>query len=140
MEMKHLFSFVPEARKGDEVTGVSLSSDAGCGCIGRWLRSHRTRLVANPRCCAVGRLHRRVRRFCIGRWLNTVQRPVPGDMARGRRTGEHRMRWCVRWWCAGRVRCAQNVSGCLLECIGRARVRWCCVVRLVLVYWGRWLA
>jgi hypothetical protein len=103
VEMKHLFSSAPEARKGGEVAGVSLSSDAGCGCIGRWLRSHRTHLVANPRCCAVGRLHRRVQRFCIGRWLNTVQRSVPGDMARGRRTGEHRTRWCVRWWCTKRL-------------------------------------
>jgi hypothetical protein len=63
--------------------------------IGRWLRSHRTRPMANPRCCVVGRLHRLVQQSCIGRWLNTVQRPVPADVAHGRKAGEHRTQWHV---------------------------------------------
>jgi hypothetical protein len=66
-------------------------------CTGRWLWSHRTRLLANSRCCAVGRLHRRVRQSCIGRWLNIVQHSVHVDMAHSRRAGEHRTRWRVQW-------------------------------------------
>jgi hypothetical protein len=98
------------------------SSDASCGCTGRWLQSHWMRPITSPSFSLEGKLHQHVRRCHTGRQVITVDRPVPTDMARGKSAREHRTWWRVRWWGVGCVRCVFLSSGSLLDRIGRRGV------------------